>query len=81
MRASPVAAPGPVPGPPPSVQNGTSNGVQASRWSSEYVYNFFLFFRLCLPLVVFLSHLEIILVMRQTYQFCHVTIDPLQKRF
>lgn len=82
MRASPVAAPGPVPGPPPSVQNGTSNGVQASRWSSEYVHNFFSFFRLCLPLfrVVFLSHLEIILVMRQTYQFCHVTID-LQKRF
>lgn len=86
MRAPPVAAPGPVPGPvpgpAPSAQNGTSNGVQASRWSSEYVHNF-LFFRLCLPLfrVVFLSHLEIILVMRQTYKFCHVTIDPFEKRF
>lgn len=39
MRAAPAAAPGPVAGPPLSVQNGTSNGVQASRWSSEYVYN------------------------------------------
>lgn len=62
MRAAPpAAAPGPVAGPPLSAQNGTSNGVQASRWSAEYVL-FFLYF----SLVVFLSHLEVILVMRQT---------------
>lgn len=83
MRAPPAAA-APVAGPPP-VQNGSSNGVQASRWSPEYVHDssFFPFFCLSLPLfrVVFLSHLEIILVMRQTYKFCHVTIGPLKKRF
>lgn len=66
MRA-PAAAPGPVAGPPLSVQNGTSNGVQASRWSSEYVYNSSFFFLFLLVFrVVFLFHLEIILVMRQT---------------
>lgn len=38
-----------------------------------FFFLFLLVFR-----VVFLFHLEIILVMRQTYQFCQVTIGPLE---